>query len=80
MFDVKEVQAHCDVPCGVYETDTMQHAVETCRKLVKKLQELTVPVMDAPPQERLDFLNTFTRIVHTKEEFAVKCKREVLIL
>lgn len=80
MFSAKDLNAHCDVPCGVYETDTMKHCVETCRKLVKKLQELPMPRMDASPQERLDFLNTMTRAVHTKEEFAEKCKREVLIL
>ena len=80
MFDVKEVQAHCDVPCGVYETDTMQHCVETCRKLVKKLRELDAPPMDAPLPAKLEFLNTVTRAVHTKEEFAERCKREVVIL
>ena len=75
-----ELNAHCDVPCGVYETDTMNHAVETCRKLVKKLQELKAPAPTATLQERLDFMNTVTRAVHVKEEYAERCKREVLVL
>ncbi len=77
---MEELNAHCDVPCGVYETDTMNHCVDTCRKLVKKLQELKPPAMDAPLAQRLEFLNFTARAVHTKEEFAERCKREALIL
>ena len=42
MFErfIKPVYAHCDVPCGIYETDTMKHAAETCRRMVEKYNEL----------------------------------------
>ncbi len=67
--------AHCDVPCGIYETDTMRHGVETIKSMTLKLLALK-------PQEEGDvqFVNTAARMVATKEEFAQKCKSEILIL
>lgn len=73
------VQAHCDVPCGVYETDSMSWAVETCMKLVEKLQALEMP----PSSDKAHFLehqNTLTRTVMIKEQFAQICKEQILIL
>ncbi len=39
MFErfIKPVYAHCDVPCGIYETDTMTHAAATCKKCKDQL-------------------------------------------
>ena len=34
------VYAHCDVPCGVYETDTMRNAAYTCKVMVQKMLDL----------------------------------------
>lgn len=76
----KDVYAHCDVPCGIYETDTMTHAVETVISMVKKLNDLEMPGKDAGKEEWLEYYNTVARMVATKEEFAHKCKTEVLIL
>ena len=74
----KTVYAHCDVPCGIYETDTMAHAAETVYKMVEKILALEHPEEDN--QKKLDFENTVTRMIHTKEEWAQKCKQEILIL
>lgn len=71
--------AHCDVPCGVYEPDSMRWAAETCVKLTEKLEALELP----NPSDRvhvLDFHNTVSRTVAVKEEYAGICKKEVLIL
>lgn len=68
--------AHCDVPCGIYETDTMRHSVETVKSITLKLLALEHPKEGSPVQ----FLNTAARMVATKEEFAQKCKTELLIL
>lgn len=70
---IKPVYAHCDVPCGIYETDTMRHAAETCRKMVEKYNELD-NVSD--PEHH----NQFVRIVMVKEEHAQKCKDQLYIL
>ncbi len=68
--------AHCDVPCGIYETDTMRHCVETVKSMTLKLLALEHPKEGST----LQFLNTAARMVATKEEFAQKCKTELLIL
>jgi nickel superoxide dismutase len=75
----RPVHAHCDVPCGVYETDSALWAVETCQKLVEKLLAL-----EAPPagnkQAVLEYQNTVTRAILVKEEYAQICKTQILIL
>src|SRR3972149_1965040 len=67
-----EALAHCDIPCGIYETDTMKHAVDTVRAMTAKLSALE--------GSGKDYANTSARMVAVKEEYAQKCKQEILIL
>ena len=67
------VHAHCDVPCGIYETDTMRHGVETVKSMTDKLMALEGK-MD------LQSRNNAIRMVLTKEEWSQKIKTELLIL
>lgn len=71
--------AHCDVPCGVYEPDSMIWAAETCIKMAEKLEGLEIP-KEEDKHHLLEFHNTVTRAVMVKEEFAQICKEQVLIL
>lgn len=70
---IPEVSAHCDVPCGVYEVDTMRNAAYTCLKMIDKLEELGE--VDSPEKH-----NTFVRIIMTKEKHAGLCKEQIYIL
>lgn len=70
---IKPVYAHCDVPCGIYEVDTLRHAADTCHRMLEKLDELGEA--DTPEKH-----NNFIRIVATKERHAQKFKDEVYIL
>lgn len=74
-----KAHAHCDIPCGVYEVDSMKWAVETCAKLVDKILALELP---DPKNKKahVDYHNTFIRAVLVKEEFAKICKEQILIL
>ncbi|MEM6445796.1 MAG: superoxide dismutase, Ni [Cyanobacteria bacterium P01_D01_bin.123] len=74
-----EVSAHCDVPCGVYEPDSMMWAAETVFKMDEKLAALTPPG-SGDAAAWASYENTAARMVATKEEYAQKCKKEVLIL
>lgn len=65
--------AHCDVPCGVYETDTMRNAAYTCKVMVEKA--LTLGELDD-----IEHMNSFVRMVATKEKHAERVKREIAIL
>lgn len=75
----KKAHAHCDVPCGVYETDSALWAVETCQKLVEKLLALETPAA-GNKQAVLEYQNTVTRAILVKEEYAQICKEQLLIL
>ena len=78
-FPAHIAHAHCDVPCGVYEPDSMTWAAETCFKLVEKMEALELPA----PNDKLhvlEFHNTVARAVVVKEEYAQICKKEALIL
>lgn len=72
---IKPVYAHCDVPCGIYETDTMSHAAATCKRMVEKYLEIG-EVDDEDPES----MNTAIRCVVTKEKHAQKCKDELYLL
>jgi nickel superoxide dismutase len=71
--------AHCDVPCGIYDPKGAQTAAATVLKMVEKLQSTDLPDV-SNKQLLLDYDNTTTRMIMTKEEHAEKCKREILIL
>ena len=66
------VHAHCDIPCGIYETNTMATAADTVAKMMEKILELK--------GMELEQRNNFVRMVHVKEEHAQLCKEQILIL
>jgi nickel superoxide dismutase len=70
---IKPVYAHCDIPCGIYETDTMRHSADTCKKMLEKIQELG-------DLDSIEKHNTFVRSVTNKEKHAQNVKREIYIL
>lgn len=70
---IKDVYAHCDIPCGIYETDTAKYASATCLRMVEKIEaqgELS----------GLEKNNNFVRMVTIKEESAQKVKDELYLL
>lgn len=73
MFTLKTADAHCDIPCGIYETDTLLHATETCRRMIQKIEELG-------ELDSIEKHNTFVRSVVNKEKHAQRVKQELYIL
>lgn len=72
---IKPVSAHCDVPCGIYETDTMRHTADTCLRMCEKIEAL-----ERADQEKSDSHSNFVRMVMTKERHAQLCKDQIYIL
>jgi nickel superoxide dismutase len=70
---IKPVYAHCDIPCGIYETDTMTHSAETCRRMIQSIEHNGE--IDTPEKH-----NNFVRAVMNKEKHAQNVKREIYIL
>ena len=75
----KKAYAHCDIPCGVYETDSATHAAQTVYVLTEKLLKLEQP-KQGDEKARLAYVHTSARMTEVKEKFAHICKQELLIL
>ena len=67
------VQAHCDIPCGIYDPHLMQLAALTVVRM-NQLIEALEPAPDRP------FHNAMSRYVLVKEEHAEIVKREVRVI
>lgn len=72
---IKPVSAHCDLPCGIYETDTMRHAADTCLRMIEKIEGLK----EADKEVSDDHAN-FIRAIMIKEKHAQLCKEQVYVL
>ncbi len=69
-----EAQAHCDIPCGIYDPIAAKIAAQTVLKMVMRIQSLDGPGASA------EALNSVSRYVTVKEEHAELTKHELDIL
>lgn len=76
MLPSYSVYAHCDVPCGIYDPHGAQIAAATVLKMVEKVEGLPKDENSWSVDDRANFI----RYIHTKEEHAQICKKEILIL
>ena len=80
MFDplkwlkIQEAEAHCDIPCGIYDPVSAKIAAQTVQKMVLRMQALE------EGDDHVAYANTMSRYIATKEEHAELCKRELRIL
>lgn len=70
---IKIADAHCDLPCGIYETDTVTHAAATVKRMMEKIAALG-------ELDSIEKYNTFVRAVSIKEDHAQKVKEQLYIL
>ena len=70
---IKPVYAHCDLPCGIYETETVTTAAATCLRMIEKIEQLG-------DFSETEHHNNFVRAVHIKEEHAQKVKDQLYVL
>ncbi len=76
----KEAHAHCDVPCGIYDTHRAQMAAHTVLRMVQLIHELPKHNENTTPHEMEEYSHKMARYTHTKEEHAEVVKHEVRIL
>ena len=72
--------AHCDVPCGIYDPTPAKIASMTVLRMVGQINELKPPANPSDSHEMGHYTHMMARRVATKEEHAQKCKTEVAIL
>ena len=75
----RTVYAHCDIPCGIYEINTMTTAAFTCVRMVKGLLALE-PADHGDQAAMLKYHNDVARMVAVKERHAQLVKEQVLVL
>ncbi len=75
----KIAHAHCDIPCGIYETDTARHAADTVYVLTQKLLDLK-RAENPDLKQRAEYVHSVARITGIKEKHAQLCKEQILIL
>jgi nickel superoxide dismutase len=76
----RTVEAHCDIPCGIYDPHTAQIAALTVIRMYQLIGNLERPGADASKEQRDAYLNTMTRYVAVKEEHARLAEHEIVIL
>jgi nickel superoxide dismutase len=75
---VQKAEAHCDIPCGIYDPITAKIAAQTVQKMVLRIQALEPTGTDAAAMAA--YANTLSRYVAVKEQHAEICKHELRIL
>ena len=76
----RKAEAHCDIPCGIYDPIAAKIAAQTVQKMVLRIQALEPPGPSAEASVRQTYVNTLSRYVTVKEEHAEICKKELSIL
>lgn len=77
MFEnIERVKAHCDVPCGIYDTSAATMAALSVIRMI----DLIDAKMEMKPENEAQYLNDMARYIAVKEEEAVKCKEEIRII
>ena len=79
MFTAPVAEAHCDGPCGVYDTASARVTAEAVLSMTKKMLDLHVPE-GSDDAAWASYLNTMSRFAAIKEEQAESTKHEILVL
>ena len=72
----ESAQAHCDVPCGIYDPSTAQIAALT----VVRMMDLMAALESGDQKGTAEFHNSMARYVAVKEEHAEKAKHEIRVI
>ena len=74
MIKIKETNAHCDIPCAVYDPYTAQFAALSIVRILDLIGE-----MDENPTSKAD-LTKLARLVSQKEDHASEVKEAVRVI
>ncbi len=76
VFHFERADAHCDIPCGIYDPHGAQVAALTVIRMIDLMTEFTA----SHTAGDAEYFNTMARYVAVKEEHAEGCKREVRVI
>ncbi len=72
---VKEAEAHCDVPCGIYDPVTAQVAAVSVTRFLDQIAETEAAGLDSAAN-----LAKLARLTQQKEEHAAEVKAAVIVI
>ena len=75
-FHFDQAQAHCDIPCGIYDPSTAQIAALT----VVRMMDLMADLAGGEEKGNVAFHNSMERYITVKEEHAEKAKNEIRVI
>ena len=73
-------EAHCDIPCGIYDPHLMQIAALTVIRMNQLIDGLELPADGKSKAEQAKYHNSLSRYILVKEEHAELVKREARII
>ena len=73
------VEAHCDIPCGIYDPHFAQIAALSCIRMNQLIEALEPPA-EGDKAANTKVANSLARYIAVKEEHAEIVKREVRII
>ncbi len=73
-------EAHCDIPCGIYDPHYAQIAALSVIRMHQLIEALELPGDGKSKEEQAKYHNTLSRYIAVKEEHAELVKREVRII
>jgi nickel superoxide dismutase len=76
----RTVEAHCDIPCGIYDPHRAQIGALSVIRMYQLIANLEMPGMESTKEQRDAYLHTLSRYIAVKEEEAKLVEHEIIIL
>jgi nickel superoxide dismutase len=80
LFKEVTAEAHCDVPCGIYDPTPAKIAAKTVERMIRQLADIHLPKDWKDAAAVAEYVQMTSRRIAVKEEHAEKVKRELEIL
>jgi nickel superoxide dismutase len=76
----KQIYAHCDIPCGIYDPHAAQIAALSVIRMNQLINDLPKISSSSSEKDRETFVHQMSRYVKVKEDHAEICKHELRVL
>jgi nickel superoxide dismutase len=76
----RDVYAHCDIPCGIYDPHEAQISALTVLRMDQLIGELTPPNAETKPEDRAAYVSKLARYTAVKESHSERVKSEIRVI
>jgi nickel superoxide dismutase len=75
-IQIEAAQAHCDIPCGIYDPIVAQISALTVVRMIDLMTDFESKTAD----RNKEYVNSMARYIAVKEEHAERAKREIRVI